>query len=408
MPDVQPIQAVAVTPVPSSSVADAPVVDDLFTGRLPIQEALARLRLRLLDLTSRNRLLNFKHSPGKSLQFVHSVPDKVLARLLGNQGAIVAVNPVPEPERALWVLVNGRLTRPDVKEYAQRCGIKTALELAPEPSWDGAAVRALYYPEELARHCRKLAREARSAIEETGANMLFLVHGFLEFPDRDDNDRLLLAPLISVPVALEKAATDHHTGQERFTLRYTGEDLAENLSLREKLRQEYAFELPEFDDDAGAEAHFNELAQRIVNKPRWKVRRHLTLALLSFSKMLLVRDIDPEQWPAAANGASALLDHDIVRMVFEGAPKDVDGAGTALAPEYVIDGHPRQNLPLIYDADSSQHSALIDALNGKNLVVEGPPGTGKSQTITNLIAAGFRGSLQGSSRCGARPGWTPI
>ena len=43
--------------------------------------------------------------------------------------------------------------------------------------------------------------------------------------------------------------------------------------------------------------------------------------------------------------------------------------------------------PLIDDADSSQHSALIDAINGKNLVIEGPPGTGKSQTITNLIAA---------------------
>src|SRR6185437_2725089 len=42
---------------------------------------------------------------------------------------------------------------------------------------------------------------------------------------------------------------------------------------------------------------------------------------------------------------------------------------------------------IIYDADSSQHSALLDALRGKNLVIEGPPGTGKSQTITNLIIA---------------------
>ncbi|CAL9916432.1 hypothetical protein LSO9J_260006 [Candidatus Liberibacter solanacearum] len=39
------------------------------------------------------------------------------------------------------------------------------------------------------------------------------------------------------------------------------------------------------------------------------------------------------------------------------------------------------------DADRSQHSTIIDVLNGKNIVIEGPPGTGKSQTITNLIAA---------------------
>jgi hypothetical protein len=63
-------------PVTEGSTA----ADELFAGRLPIQEALAKLRLRLLDLTSRNRLLNFKHSPGKSLQFVHSVPEGGLSK----------------------------------------------------------------------------------------------------------------------------------------------------------------------------------------------------------------------------------------------------------------------------------------------------------------------------------------
>ena len=64
------------------------------------------------------------------------------------------------------------------------------------------------------------------------------------------------------------------------------------------------------------------------------------------------------------------------------APQDYEGE--MFPPEYdVDDGH---ELALIYDADSSQHSAIVDALKGKNLVIEGPPGTGKSQTITNLIA----------------------
>lgn len=361
------------------------VADEIFSGRLPIQEALVRLRLRLLDLTSRNRLLNFKHSPGKSLQLVDSSADRVFAKLLSNQGLTVAVNPVPEPERDRWVLVNGRLTRPDVREHAKNCGINVAYELQSSTA-EGVAVRSLHYPDELARHCRKLAREARSAIEETGANMLFLVVGFLEFPDREDNDRTLLAPLISMPVSLDKTRVDRETGQERFVLKYTGEDLAENLSLREKLTQEYSFELPEFEDEAGPEAYFRELERLIARKPQWKVRRQMTIALLSFSKMLLVRDIDPKNWPNATNGASALIDHEIVRMVFEGAPNDRAGI-SPIAAEYQIDGHVLQHLPLIYDADSSQHSALIDALSGKNLVIEGPPGTGKSQTITNLIAA---------------------
>ena len=46
-----------------------------------------------------------------------------------------------------------------------------------------------------------------------------------------------------------------------------------------------------------------------------------------------------------------------------------------------------QTYPLIDDADSSQHSALVDVMRGEDLVIEGPPGTGKSQTITNMISA---------------------
>ena len=102
--------------------------------------------------------------------------------------------------------------------------------------------------------------------------------------------------------------------------------------------------------------------------------------------MLLVRDIDPAKWPMLRNKESALADHPIVRMVFEGVRNIDGGSGRALGEDYDIDSHPRNNIPLIYDADSSQHSALIDALSGRNMVVEGPPGTGKSQTITNLIA----------------------
>ncbi len=53
------------------------------------------------------------------------------------------------------------------------------------------------------------------------------------------------------------------------------------------------------------------------------------------------------------------------------------------APDYV----PPENEFLVLDADSSQEWAINSALKGQNLVIEGPPGTGKSQTIANLIAS---------------------
>ena len=47
-------------------------LNNLFNGSIPIRAALHQLRMRLLDMTGRNRLVNFKHSSGKSLQFVQT------------------------------------------------------------------------------------------------------------------------------------------------------------------------------------------------------------------------------------------------------------------------------------------------------------------------------------------------
>jgi DNA polymerase III delta prime subunit len=72
--------------------------------------------------------------------------------------------------------------------------------------------------------------------------------------------------------------------------------------------------------------------------------------------------------------------------------RDGDGAMLPVdSADYVIDD-PQIELVapfLIQDADASQHSALIDAMKGNNLVIHGPPGTGKSQTIANIIANGL-------------------
>lgn len=100
-----------------------PEADDLFTGQVPILQALEKLRLRLLDLTRRNRLLNFKHSPGKCIQFVEAQPDSVFHRLTEGTDRKIVLLPIPEPPRAKWEIVAGRQTKPDAKDYARTLGI---------------------------------------------------------------------------------------------------------------------------------------------------------------------------------------------------------------------------------------------------------------------------------------------
>lgn len=365
--------------------------NSLFAGKLPIKVALNELRLRLLDLTGRNRLINFKHTAGKSLQFVHTSIDGAFRRLIADQSSKVTIAPLTEPDRADWVRRNGRLMRPEAKDHAVNIGIDPSHELMRargrtlSASMSGSQARTLFFAEDLGKHCRKLEREAKLAIEETGANMLYLVMGFLEFPEAPDSDKRYRAPMLCVPVSIGKTEEGRHT---TFHLNYTGEELSDNLSLREKVKRDFGLNLPEYDieSEPSVEAYFDEITQAISTLPNWRVSRMMTLTLLSFTNMLLVRDLDPENWPQL-NRTSELLGHPVVKQVFEGRPSSGE---SQYAGEFAIDDHPKADIPLIYDADSSQHSALIDVLEGRNRVIEGPPGTGKSQTITNLIAAALQ------------------
>lgn len=364
--------------------------DSLFAGKVPIKVALQQLRLRLLDLTGRNRLINFKHAPGKSLQFIASNIDAAFRRLTADTTNKVVVGAVPEPVRADWVQRNGRPTRPEVKDHAVQLGFDPSYDLPDQKGkrgrgglGNGGQALTLFYAEDLGKHCRKLEREAKLAVEETGANMLYLVLGFLEYPDVPGSEKLCLAPLVCVPVSLTKTDAGQYS---TFHLNFTGEELADNLSLREKVKRDYGLNLPEYDfesETSSIDEYLDAVAATIKSSPTWRVRRMMTLTLLSFTNMLLVRDLDPESWPKAGR-ISALLAHPLVKQVFEGKST---GAAAQYAEEYIVDEHPDADLPLIYDADSSQHSALIDVMSGHSRVIEGPPGTGKSQTITNLIAS---------------------
>jgi transcription elongation GreA/GreB family factor len=350
-----------------------------------LTSALEQLRLKLLDLTGRNRLINFKYTAGKSLQFVEGHPAAIHQKLVETSNTVINVLGLPEPARRDWVERNGRLQRPEPRDWAKTLGVPTGYDISGEgEESDESNVRALMYPDDLAKHCRKIEREARLAIEETGANMLFLVLGFLEFPDQRDSDKAFTAPLISVPVALQKKEA---AGIQQFSLQYTGDDISENLSLREKLRNDFGLVLPELaEEQVDVNGYFAEIQAIIKKQPGFSLKHRVSLCLLSFSNMLLVRDLDPTKWPSTGD-ENSLIDHPIVREVFEGRADD-GAAGLSFAEEHPVEEGPGAHIPLVYDADSSQHSALVDALSlKKNLVIEGPPGTGKSQTITNLIAA---------------------
>lgn len=355
------------------------IISDLFDGKLSIEQALQRIRTRLLDLSSRNRLLNYRHPKRRSIQFFNE-PNLNLVYDRFIDGKSLLLNYVPEPPPLSF-----DQKRPEAKSYAQSNGINinavfTTSSIDNYTTRQTPKLQTLYYPTELERLCRRISSEARTIIEETGTNMLYLVFGFLEFCEQEDSEKTMLAPLLAVPATLERGVVDRDTGTYRYSIIYSGEDVRENLTLREKMNQDFTFQFPEFDEEESLGSYFDKISHAIKNKKRWSVNYQLTLGFLSFGKLAIWNDLDPKKYPG-------LLKHPLLREVFSGG----SGGKTDLFPEdYEIDNHFHADLPLVYDADSSQHSAIIDVLSGKNMVINGPPGTGKSQTITNIIATGLQ------------------
>ncbi len=278
------------------------------------------------------------------------------------------------------------------ENWARLKGFDTSYE-APSPQTMSRTaqnvVQTLLYPNELEVRLRTLKQRSESAIQEMGTNILYLAFGFLKWFENDnDNDSPRLAPLFLVPVRLHKERINNIT---EYAIDYSGEDIIPNLSLREKLDADFGMNLPYLDENTKPESYFESVRQLInENRPRWNLHRYITLTLLNFNKLLMYLDLDSKRWPEDED----IIDHSVVMQFLsrentKQQEQEDSVRNFGFGEEYSIDeiNDVHAKYPLIDDADSSQHSALIDAIKGENLVIEGPPGTGKSQTIANLIAA---------------------
>ncbi len=359
-----------------------------------IAEALAALRERLLDLTGRNKLLNFRHASLSCLRIVDEIPDRLFENLIAGSKFIFDPVPLPSEAETVRYIASAEditqkearqrdLSPPPSEKWARQLGIDTSYDLPVEQSGEQEArhadskIQTLLYADPLDTRLKKLRADARLAIGETGTNFLHLALGFLEWNDSGQTSKPWYAPLILIPVELERERD--RTGNYKYQMSWTGEDLQSNLSLQKKLNDDFGIELPDLEDGEKPEAYFQRIQSRLTGQSRWRVHRFATLALFQFGKILLYKDLDPEIWPEEAG----ILENPLVRSLLLGEGGTPGGQDHLVPDPVEID----LSLELIDRADSSQAGALLHALSGKNIVVQGPPGTGKSQTITNLIAA---------------------
>ncbi|HEY2476628.1 MAG TPA: DUF4011 domain-containing protein, partial [Candidatus Cybelea sp.] len=359
------------------------------------REELERLRLRLLDLSGRNRFLNFKHSETSANQL------RVINSSLNSlQGAIESalelnVRGIRKPHNLQPTLAHSEEANSqdesagEKRSRSRRFDFTATSEAAKEqgivPDFDlpldGGTQRPkelqfLLFTDDLEKRLQGIYDKERRSVQELGISTLFLCLGFLEWYEADQSDKKYLAPLILYPIEITRALSGT---KYRFTIRGVGEDPETNISLIERLSRDFAIRLPEFPQEQSISSFLTEISTAVSEQKRWAVRPMATIAILNFAKLAMYKDLDPEDRPAD----SKLESHTVIADVLSGTEST-----QSLAIDLdELDVHAIANVPLLVtEADSSQFGAIADALSPRSLVIEGPPGTGKSQTITNIIA----------------------
>ena len=220
-------------------------------------------------------------------------------------------------------------------------------------------------------HLDLIRKEARHYLEENGANTLYLTIGSLKWID-DDGETPHFAPILLVPVEITKAS---------WSLKWTGEDICANLTLLEKLRQQHGIgipgldTLPEKDGYVDVRKVMSTIRRAVMDKKGWDVEELVFLGNFTFNKFIIWNDIHVHREMLSAHPAVSSLVEGRLKV------KDVE------RPEGAIDNLcPSAEILLPISADSSQLRDIRDAVVGRSFVMHGPPGTGKSQTITNIIA----------------------
>lgn len=349
-------------------------------------DQLERARHDLLDLTARNRLLNTPLARGKStrLDIVDELTSEVF-RILVQEHREMSFLPTAESatgESSQVSRTAKRLFNSDDSE--EEPDFPQPVEAAvptPDRQMDRNLQTSLD-AEKLQTRLLRLFYDAKAMFEEQGVNSLFLAMGFLEWYESPTSDKTRYAPLLLIPVEL-----DRRTVNARFRVHVLEEEVTTNLSLQAKLKVDFGLQFPDVPDleDLVPAEYFAAVERVIEKQPRWKVRRdRMTLWFFSFAKFLMFRDLAQEVWPEG-KGPS---DHPLVRGLL-GEPVNYE-------PPLIGEDEPLdqrldpQTVCHVVDCDSSQAAAIEEVRGGRNLVIQGPPGTGKSQSIANVIASAVR------------------
>lgn len=317
----------------------------------------------LLDLTLRNSLLNFRLSKS-SLPIISTQLGELEDALADGEEFQLLAKPNDWEE-------NGR----NVNLYQSIHANHPLAQLIRE-EFNRKRLRADLSAADLDNRIVHIYRSAKSSLEENGANTLYLALGLLKWYESPVSEKPRYAPIVLIPVDIIRKSS-----RQGYLIRARDEEPQMNITLLEMLKQDFGIGIDGLDplptDDKGIALKqvFNVFRHALIHVGRWDVEETAYLGLFSFGQFVMWHDIRTR--------ASKLAENPIVASLMEGKLKWQEPLEDKVTP---LDKYHPASLAIPISADSSQLLAIRAAANGQSFVLHGPPGTGKSQTITNMIA----------------------
>lgn len=317
---------------------------------------------KLLDFSLRNTLLNLSMRR-RAVQFISFDVNRVEDHLQDGKEFRIA----PKPDKEIEAEEGTGLKHSELQKHLREL-ISNNIE---------HNLLHTFLPEgETKTVLKSIYRAARNAIEESGANSLFLAIGALRWYESERSDTPRHAPLLLLPV-------DMVYKKGNYYIRTRDEEITLNITLMEFLRQSFDITIDGLNplplDDSGVDVPkiFAAIRNALKEHKRWDVEEECMLGIFSFSKFLMWNDVHSHREQLSENNIISSLIANRLTWKPNFTAIDLREIDKTVAPAETA-------IPVA--VDSSQMAAVIEGGAGNSFILYGPPGTGKSQTITNLIA----------------------
>ncbi len=323
----------------------------------------------LLDISKRNSLISFRPTPKTIQLFGRNLG--ALEDALADGKSLDIKDVVSE-----WRGSTNSATVINVDTESE------FVERISEADYKAGQVHTFLEASVLQKRIKEIYRDAKKNLEESGANSLYLALGLLRWidtkgtRDADGNLPVRRAPLVLVPIELVRGSRD------QYSMRVREDEPQFNITLIEMLRTQFNLQLhglnPLPQDESGVDLKlvFSTVRRAVMSMPLWDVEEVAFIANFSFSSFVM--------WNDLRSRFDKLTENKVVRALVDG--RYTDYCVDDVQPSELDCAYKVSDIAIPSSIDSSQLAAVIEASEGVSFVLHGPPGTGKSQTITNMIA----------------------